>query len=67
MTYCVSGHKDRVSGRYLWRGLVHVRDGVIVDAAPVWGIYLGKPFSVLEDIGRERDYLIEPVQQGSLT
>jgi hypothetical protein len=64
MTYCVSGNKDRASGKYLWRGLVHVRDGVIVDAAPVWGIHVGKPFSALEAIGKERGYLIEARDKG---
>lgn len=59
--YSVKGNRDPGSRRYLWSGLVTVNeDGIIVDAAPVWGIYLGKPMDTLMSIGKERGYLIEP-------
>lgn len=63
-TYSVKGNKDPVSGRYLWAGLVTVNDdnGIIVDCAPVWGIYMGTPFVELEAKGKERGYLIEPYE-----
>jgi len=62
--YSVKGNKDFGNGRYLWSGLVTVNrdNGVIVDAAPVWAIHLGKPMDALRAIGKERGYLIEPYE-----
>lgn len=61
--YVVKGNKDPVSGRYLYSGIVIVNDeGIIADAAPVWGIYMGQPMDNLNSIAKERGYVIESVE-----
>ena len=60
-TLRIRGNKDRVTGRYQSDGLVILRDGVCVEAAPVWGHWIGKPLRVIEATADHLGYIVDEV------